>query len=607
MNDWQEDLITVEAAGTLDGLFYERVRRTADLTAYRNYNKASRTWVDSSWREVARRVARWRTAIAGEGHEPGERVAIRLRNGLDWVCFDLAALAEGLVSVPLYVEDRPDNIAYILDDAAVKLLLLQNLAQWKKLLPSLQGDETLQRVLILDTPSEHREKTAALEGDQRLRFVDDWLPPTAAEMQRRAGDPHGLASIVYTSGTTGRPKGVMLSHYNMLSVAHAAVASVDCYVGEVFLSFLPLSHSLERTAGYYLPMMAGAIVAHARSVPQLAEDLVQIKPTEMMAVPRIFERVHGRIMEQLEKRPAIARSLFHATVRIGWRDFLHRQGRASWSPLLLIYPLLKKLVGDNVTAKLGGNIRYAICGGAALPFRVAKTFIGLGLEILQGYGLTETSPIISVNRPGNNDPASVGEPCRGIEARIGENDELVVKSPGIMLGYWNNHAATAEMIDPDGWLHTGDQARIEGGRIYITGRIKDVLVLSNGEKVPPVDMEAAICLDPLFDQALVVGEARPSLGAVVVLNSDLWFGFAGELGLDPFARDSLENERLHRKVLSRLQKQLHEFPGYAKIRRVILALEPWTVEDDLVTPTLKVKRARVLERFADRIEALYDQ
>ncbi|MGI9320099.1 MAG: AMP-dependent synthetase/ligase [Thiogranum sp.] len=607
MNDWQEDLITVEAAGTLDGLFYERVRRTADLTAYRNYNKTSRTWVDSSWREVAARVARWRAAVAGEGFEPGERVAIRLRSGLDWVCFDLAVLAEGLVSVPLYIEDRPDNIAYILDDAAVKLLLLQNLAQWKKLLPALQADETLQRVLIVDAPSEDAEKKAALEADQRLRFVDDWLPLTAADMKRRGGDPHALASIVYTSGTTGRPKGVMLSHYNMLSVAHAAVASVDCYVGEVFLSFLPLSHTLERTAGYYLPMMAGAIVAHARSVPQLAEDLVQVKPTEMMAVPRIFERVHGRIMAQLEKQPAIARSLFHVTVRIGWRDFLRRQGRASWSPVLLVYPLLKKLVGDKVTAKLGGNIRYAICGGAALPLKVARTFIGLGLEILQGYGLTETSPIISVNRPGNNDPASVGEPCRGIEVRIDENDELVVKSPGIMLGYWNNHAATAEMIDPDGWLHTGDQARIEGGRIYITGRIKDILVLSNGEKVPPVDMEAAICLDPLFDQAMVVGEGRPSLAAVLVLNPDLWFGFASELGLDPFARDSLENERLRRKVLSRLQAQLHEFPGYARIRNVALTLDPWTVEDDLVTPTLKVKRARVLERFADRIEALYKQ
>ena len=606
MNDWQEDLITVEAAGTLDGLFYERLRRTPDLTAYRDYNKDSRTWVDSSWREVARRVARWRAAVGGEGLEPGERVAIRLRNGLDWVSFDVAVLAEGLVSVPLYVEDRPDNIAYILDDAAVKLLLLQNLAQWKKLSPALQANETLQRILILDAPSEDQEKKAALEGDQRLRFVGDWLPPTAAEMKPREGDPHGLASIVYTSGTTGRSKGVMLSHYNMLSVAHAAVTSADCYVGDVFLSFLPLSHTLERTGGYYLPMMAGALVAHARSVPQLAEDLVQIRPTAMMAVPRIFERVHGRIMEQLEKQPAIARSLFHATVRIGWRVFLRRQGRASWSPVLLIYPLLKKLVGDKVTAKLGGNIRYAICGGAALPFSVARTFIGLGLEILQGYGLTETSPIISVNRPGNNDPASVGEPCRGIEVRIGENDELVVKSPGIMLGYWNNHAATAEMIDPDGWLHTGDQARIEGGRIYITGRIKDILVLSNGEKVPPVDMEAAICLDPLFDQALVLGEGKPSLGAVVVLNSDLWFGLAKELGLDPFVRDSLENERLHRKLLSRMQKQLHEFPGYAKIRHVILTLDPWTVEDDLVTPTLKVKRAKVLERFADQIEALYD-
>ena len=219
--------------------------------------------------------------------------------------------------------------------------------------------------------------------------------------------------------------------------------------------------------------------------------------------------------------------------------------------------------------------------------------------------MTETSPIISVNGPGNNDPASVGEPCRGIEARIGENDELVVKSPGVMLGYWNNHAATASMIDHDGWLHTGDQARIEDGRIYLTGRIKDILVLSNGEKIPPGDMEGAICLDPLFEQALVVGEGKPYLGAVVVLNPDLWFGFAKELGLDPFARDSLKNERLHRKVLARIKGQLHDFPGYAKIRRVVLTLDPWTVENGLVTPTLKIKRARVLEQFAAELDEIY--
>jgi len=607
MSDWQEDLVTVEAAGTLDGLLYERLRRTPEVTAYRDFDKTSQRWVDTSWREVAAQVARWRAALATERFEHGERAAIQLRNSIEWVYFDQSVLGEGLVSVPLYTEDRPDNVAYILRDAAVRLLLVQNLKQWQKLAPSLEDNTALRRVLVLRTPRDSADAQAALAADERLRFVDQWLPASAPEPRRRQGDPHALASIVYTSGTTGRPKGVMLSHYNMLAVAHAAAASVDVYQQDLFLSFLPLSHTLERTAGYYLPMMAGAMVAHARSVPQLAEDLLQVRPTVLIAVPRIFERVHGRIIEQLQKQSGLARALFRATVRLGWQQFLRRQGSARWTPGLMLCPLLKRLVGNKVTAKLGGRLRYAVSGGAALPFPVARTFIGLGLEILQGYGLTETSPVITVNRPDHNDPASVGEPLRGMDVRIGENDELLARSPGIMLGYWNNHAATAQMIDPDGWLHTGDQARIEDGRVYITGRLKDILVLSNGEKVPPADMEAAICMDPLFDQALVLGEGRPCLAALLVLNPDLWFGFARELGLDPFRRECLEDERLQKKVLARVQQQLHDFPGYAKIRRVGLSLDPWTVENGLLTPTLKVKRAAVLEQFADRVQALFEE
>ncbi len=234
--------------------------------------------------------------------DDGDRAAISLRNGLDWVYFDQAVLAEGLVSVPLYTEDRPDNVSYIIEDAAVSLLLVQSLAQWNKLAAALQDNESLQRVLVLEKPKDPAKLSAALEQDERLRFVEDWLPSQAPSMRRREGDPHALASIVYTSGTTGRPKGVMLSHYNMLSVAHAALACIDCYQQDVFLSFLPLSHTLERTAGYYLPMMAGASVAHARSVSQLAQDLVTVRPTAMIAVPRIFERVHGRIMEKLDKQ-----------------------------------------------------------------------------------------------------------------------------------------------------------------------------------------------------------------------------------------------------------------------------------------------------------------
>jgi long-chain acyl-CoA synthetase len=606
-DDLQEDLINVETAGTLDGLFHERLRRSPDRPAYRYFDAAAHDWRDCSWREVAARLARWQSAIAAEGFDAGERAAVQLRNGVDWICFDQAVLGAGLVSVPLYTDDRPDNIAYVLDDAAVRLLLVQNLAQWNRLAPALRDNVALRKVLVMDEPDSPERKAEALGADARLAFVADWLPAAAAPLQRRGGDPRALASIVYTSGTTGRPKGVMLSHYNMLSVAHAALASMACYPQDLFLSFLPLSHTLERTGGYYLPMMAGASVAYARSVAQLAEDLGAVRPTILIAVPRIFERVHGRIVDQLARRPAPARALFHTAVRIGWRHWRWREGQARWSPELLLNTLLKKRIGDKVTAKLGGRLRYAICGGAALPFRVAQTFIGLGLEVLHGYGLTETSPVISVNRPGNNDPASVGEPLRGIEVRIGENSELLVKTPGAMLGYWNDHAATSAVIDPDGWLHTGDQARLAAGRIYLTGRIKDILVMSNGEKVSPTDLEAAICADRLIDQALVVGEGKSFLAAVLVLDPDRWFGVAGALGLDPLAAGSLRDPRVEKKMLSRVKAQLHDFPRYATVRRLILTLHPWTVEDGCLTPTLKVKRSVVLARFLGDIERLYGE
>jgi long-chain acyl-CoA synthetase len=312
MGDLHEDLINVDTAGTLDGLFIERVRRTPEATAYRYFDKTSESWRDSSWREVAARVARWRAAIVAEGYEPGERAAIQLRNGVDWVCFDQAVLGEGLVSVPLYTEDRPDNVAYILRDSAVRLLLVQNLAQWRKLEHVLAHNEVLRRVLVLDEPDEPERRAAALAADERLRFVADWLPAQGPPLQRREGDPHALASIVYTSGTTGRPKGVMLSHSNRLSNAHAALASMECYQQDLFLSFLPLSHTLERTAGYYLPVMAGSTVAHARSVPQLAEDLLALRPTVMIAVPRIFERVYARISDQLSRQSPVPRALFRA-------------------------------------------------------------------------------------------------------------------------------------------------------------------------------------------------------------------------------------------------------------------------------------------------------
>jgi long-chain acyl-CoA synthetase len=599
-----EDLISPDEAVTLDGLFASRVSRTPELDAYRYFNKQDKAWASYSWAEMASAVARWQAALGSERPPGGARVAIQLRNCPEWVMFDQAALSLGLVTVPLYTDDRPDNVAYILKDADVQILLLQDAGRWRRLALAISDDLPLQRVLLLDDSEAARELAAE---DSRVRLVDDWLAAQPAELGHRSdGDANALASIVYTSGTTGRPKGVMLSHRNMMSVAHGSLTLLDCYREDVFLSFLPLSHTLERTCGYYLCVMTGSCVAYARSVAQLGDDLLTIRPTVLIAVPRIFEKIYTRIADQMQKRGALAKRLFDLAVAVGWRRFLHQQHRGRWSIGNLLWPLLDRLVASKLSARLGGNLRLAVSGGAPLSEEIARVFIGLGVPIVQGYGLTETSPVVAANPLKDNIPSSVGVPISGVQVRVGDNDELLVKGPGVMLGYWNNPAATAQVIDHDGWLHTGDQARIdESNHVYITGRLKDILVLSNGEKIPPADMEMAIVLDPMIEQVMVVGEGRPYLTALLVLDGQHWAALAQAQGVDPLDPKSLHNAGVLAAVGRRVRAALKDFPGYAKIRQLHLLLEPWGIEEGLITPTLKVKRAKVLAHYAAAVEAMY--
>lgn len=598
MNSSKLDVISVDEAQTLYGLFQQRVTRSPENTAYRSYDSDHKSWYDTSWQEVANHVARWQAALLKENLEPGDRVALNLRNCKEWVFFDQAAMGLGLVVVPLYPDDRPDNVAYILHDADVKLVLLQSINQWKRLAPSITDDHNLKRVVINNLDDETIDSPAI--------YADEWLGEDANVLHQCPSKPEQLASIIYTSGTTGRPKGVMLSHHNMLSVSSGALLYFDIFPHDVFLSFLPLSHTLERTAGYYLAMMAGATVAYSRSIPLLAEDMLQVKPSIMIAVPRVFERIYTRLHNQLASKSFIARALFKLTVTVGWTRFQYQQKQIWWRPKFVLWPLLEKLVASKVQQRLGGNIRLIVTGGAALPQHVSKLFLGLGQNLIQGYGLTETSPVISVNEPNNNYPSSVGRPLPGITVKIGDNEELLVQGPGNMLGYWNNHKATAQTIDAQGWLHTGDQARIgESGHIYITGRLKDILVLSNGEKVPPSDVEAAILMDDIFEQALVVGEGESYLSALLVLNSEHWFTLAKQHQLDAFDTVSLQNKKLHREMIQRLRALLYSFPAYAKIRRITLTLEPWTIDNDLLTATMKVKRNKVIEFHQADIDTMY--
>jgi long-chain acyl-CoA synthetase len=431
--------------------------------------------------------------------------------------------------------------------------------------------------------------------------------PDRAELRAAVPCETGeLASIIYTSGTTGRPKGVMLSHYNMLSNAYAALDVIPVRDDDVMLSFLPLSHTFERTCGYYLQVMSGAAVTYARSIPQLSEDLVNVRPTILISVPRIYERIYAAIRAKLAESSPLKRMLFNLAVEVGWMQFLREQGRGGWKPSLLLWPLLQKLVAQKILDRLGGRVRTAISGGAALAPEISRMFVGLGLPVVQGYGLTETSPIVSGNHLENNFPDSVGQPIRDVQVKLGEQNALLVKGPNVMMGYWKNPEATKAMIDADGWLNTGDIAHIsETGHIYITGRLKEIIVLSNGEKVPPADMEAAILHDPLIDQVLIFGEARPYMVALAVLNPEVWPDIAAKVGVRPDMPESLTDSNVEAKVLRRIARNLSGFPGYAKVHRVLLLREPWTIDNGLLTPKLSIKRDRVVAKFGKQIDELY--
>lgn len=581
-------------ASTLDEMFRERVRRSPENRAYSFFDKELDAWISVSWSEVAHQVERWQVALRGSALNKGDRVAICYSNSLQWVLFDQAALRLGLVVVPLYTADRADNIAYVINNSFAKLVLFESAKQWLDVEASDENINCLRTVVVTEQVKE--------SADGRVKLLSEWLPEQGQHMERGLAEANDIASIVYTSGTTGRPKGVMLSHKNILSNAYSGMRSVALTPVDHLLSFLPLSHTLERTVGYYAAMLSGCELSFNRSIPELSEDIRQRQPSVMISVPRIFERVHNEIHIKLGQSNVIKRLLFKQAVNVGWRKFQYQQGMKRWHPQLLLCGVLDLLVARKVRDRLGGNLRFVIVGGAPLSLDVAKTFISLGIPLLQGYGLTESSPVISVNTLELNKPESIGLPLRGVTVKLMENDELWATGDSIMQGYWQNPEATAKTLEGE-WLKTGDRGAIdEDGFIRIIGRIKDILVLANGEKVPPSDIESAIIRNPLFEQVLILGEGKSYLSAILVLNPQRWLKVCAKAKLRD---DSLASDAARALLVKLVAQQMHAFPGYARVRKVHGTFVEWTVESGLMTPTLKVKRANVMSHFASEIDALY--
>ena len=581
------DTINTSTATTLDEAFRERVRRSSNVVAYTQFNHQLNLWQETTWAQMAAEVERWQVAFRESGLEKGDRVAICYRNSVEWVVFDQAALRLGLVVVPLYTADRADNIAYVIGNSGSKLVLFESAELWQIVRSTDEDVSCIDTVLVF---------SGASEG--MVTNIHEWLPTHGQHFERGVASANDLASIVYTSGTTGRPKGVMLSHKNMLSNAYSGMRSVPLSPNDRLLSFLPLSHTLERTVGYYAALISGSKVTFNRSIKQLTDDLQLVKPTVLISVPRIFERVHNEIYSKLTEASALQQAMFAHAINTGWHRFQYQQGLAKWHPKLLLTSVFDLIVAKKIKAKLGGALRFVIVGGAPLTEDVAKTFMSLGIPLLQGYGLTESSPIVSSNTLEQNRVNSIGMLLRGVSVKIGENDELLVHGDNVMQGYWQRPDATAKsfMIDGDQkWLRTGDRAAIDQqGFLRIIGRIKDILVLANGEKVPPPDIESAIARNPLFTQVMIVGEGKSFLSALVVLNNDL----AKPLKLT-------HGDSFNDFLIEQIAAQMDDFPGYAKIRKVHVCPKEWTVEAGLLTPTLKVKRPKVMAHYKHEIADLY--
>lgn len=601
-----ERIRDLDVLSTIPEMLALQVEKRPDAVGWKSWDPVKKSWRDWTFRQGYDEVQRWRHAFAGLGLTRGTRVAMLLPNCIEAVLFDQAALANALTPVPLHAIDTPKSSAYILNDSGAEVLVTNKKLKWRLVseaaeLPNLK--------LVVITDDDFADDP---DADIPMLSLETWLAKTPDAPLPPGPRSTDLAALVYTSGTTGNPKGVMLTHRNVLSNLRGVLQSLQPYADETLLSFLPLSHTFERTASYYLAVGTGLTLAFNRSIATLADDLKSIRPTILMSVPRVYDMIYGKLRDGLAKKPAYVRYLFNWAVEVGWRRFcrenglpIEPSGRAWLDPLVAGF--LDKKIGKQLRSVFGDRIHLYISGGAALNPAVAKVFLGLGVPIFQGYGMTETSPIIAVNKVGQNHPSTVGPKLDNIEVKLGDGGELLVRGPSVMQGYWHREEATRAILSDDGWLSTGDVAEIyQDGCIRITGRIKEIIVTSTGEKVPPADLEAAVETDPLFAQTLAVGDDRICIALVAVVNPDEWQRLCAELKLDPEDPKSLDSREAQQAALKRIKKAAADFPNYGVPRLVKLVREPWTIENGMLTPTLKLKRSIITRRYASDIDALYE-
>jgi long-chain acyl-CoA synthetase len=601
------------AQETLARMFWNRVERHADRPA--QMVKVGGGWKEVSWRELGDEVRELALGLLALGRERGDRVALLSQTRAEWVRADFAIFSAGAVTIPVYPSYPAEGLAFIMKDSEAKTLFVEDAAQLAKALEAAKEMPGLQSVVVIQGDVPGPEVPA---GGRKLRLLD-WaglralgrsgrtqLEPALAE-RLAAVAPDDLATIVYTSGTTGHPKGVVQTHANHLAALRAAEEVTEVGEGDVHLLFLPLAHSFARFESF-LGVHEGLVTAFAESLDKLSENLKEVRPNFICSVPRVFEKVYAKVLTGVEAGPGLKKKIFYWALGVGREVSRHsREGRPLPLGLTAQHAVAHKLVFSKLHEALGGRLRFCFSGGAPLAREIAEFFHAVGILIIEGYGLTETCPILTANRLKRYKFGTVGLAFPGIELRIAEDGEIVARGGNIAKGYYRRPEETSEVFKADGWFHTGDIGEIDAeGFLRITDRKKDLIKTAGGSYVAPQHIENLLKGDPFVSQAMVYGDRRPYPIALITLNPDELGKFARNAGLGDkplaeMARNPAVVERMRRTV-----DQVNEkLATYARLKRFAVLPADFTTESGELTPTLKVKRKVVSANYADLIESLY--
>ena len=568
--------------------------------------KRGDTWHEITYAGFGDKVRLVAQGLASLGISKGDKVALLSENRPEWGMSDFGIQSTGALVVPIYPTLISKQIEYMLQNSGAKLVIVSNTEQADKVIPLAENLTDITKIVVMDDNKSSNEK--AITFDELLEkgkiygtSNENWYHESIDNI-----DIMDIMTIIYTSGTTGEPKGVLLTHNNLLSNIEGVLEVIPANENDKFLSFLPLSHVFERMGGHFLPYAIGATVAFAESIEKVADNMGEVHPTVMTSVPRLYEKMHTKINVAVEAGSPIKRKLFRWAFRVGSE---HQEATKSGKVgigLKIRYDVAAKLVFSKLKTRLGGKLRFFLSGGAPLSQEIGEFFSYAGITIIEGYGLTETSPVICAGRLGSIVFGTVGPPLNNVELKIAEDGEILSRGPHIMVGYHNNEEATKEVIDEQGWFHTGDIGELDkGGRLRITDRKKNILVTAGGKNVAPAPIEILLIMSPLIEQVMLIGDRRKFISALIVPD---FINLSNAIGAENISnKDLVEDPAVYKLMEEEIERFLVDVSNYEKVKKFIMLPRLLTIEDGEITPSLKIKRKVVIEKFAGLIDALYEE